>query len=198
MDDLISEFITETVESLSALDDALVNLERDPQNAAILGNIFRIMHTIKGTCGFLGLPRLESVAHASENVLGKIRDKILVATPQAITLILESLDNIKSLIDYLSQHGSEQAGDDKALIARLNHFADTGAVMDGAAVPPVANGANGAAHPVSNGVAADVEFPFFRGDDEMEVKAAPVVAPVAEKPVEAPKVEKPVPTLFGD
>lgn len=77
MDDLISEFITETVESLSVLDNELVSLEQNPEDAAILGNIFRVMHTIKGTCGFLGLPRLEGVAHAGENVLGKIRDKKL-------------------------------------------------------------------------------------------------------------------------
>src|SRR5687767_2113039 len=115
MDDLISEFITETTESIATLDLELVKLEQNPEDAAILGNIFRIMHTIKGTCGFLGLPRLESVAHASENVLGKIRDKKLNASPQAVTLILESLDSIKGLIEHLSQNGAEQAGDDAAL-----------------------------------------------------------------------------------
>ncbi|WP_147041368.1 Hpt domain-containing protein, partial [Skermanella aerolata] len=68
MDDLLQEFLTETVESLSLLDTQLVRLERDPNNPELLGNIFRLVHTIKGTCGFLGLPRLEHVAHASENV----------------------------------------------------------------------------------------------------------------------------------
>ena len=117
MDDLIVEFITETNESIGLLDSELVKLEQNPQDAGILGNIFRIMHTIKGTCGFLGLPRLEHVAHAGENVLGKIRDKQLEATPDAITLILEALDNIKGLLDYLSANGEEQAGDDSDLIA---------------------------------------------------------------------------------
>ncbi|WP_044437943.1 Hpt domain-containing protein, partial [Skermanella aerolata] len=64
MDDLLQEFLTETVESLSLLDTQLVRLERDPNNPELLGNIFRLVHTIKGTCGFLGLPRLEHVAHA--------------------------------------------------------------------------------------------------------------------------------------
>jgi two-component system chemotaxis sensor kinase CheA len=59
MDDLVSEFITETAEGLSALDVELVNLEQNPNDPAILGGIFRIIHTVKGTCGFLGLPRLE-------------------------------------------------------------------------------------------------------------------------------------------
>ncbi len=61
MDDLLNEFLTETAESLSVLDVELVKFEQDPSDTAILSNIFRLVHTIKGTCGFLGLPRLESV-----------------------------------------------------------------------------------------------------------------------------------------
>ncbi|WP_147040904.1 Hpt domain-containing protein, partial [Skermanella aerolata] len=68
MDDLLSEFLTETSENLSVLDVELVRLEQNPNNPELLSNIFRLVHTIKGTCGFLGLPRLEHVAHASENV----------------------------------------------------------------------------------------------------------------------------------
>ena len=74
MDDLLSEFLTETSESLAVLDVELVKLEQNPNDPGILQNIFRMVHTIKGTCGFLGLPRLQTVTHASENVLGKIRD----------------------------------------------------------------------------------------------------------------------------
>lgn len=164
MDDLIVEFITETSEGLATLDLELVKLEQNPQDAAILGNIFRIMHTIKGTCGFLGLPRLEHVAHASENVLGKIRDKELEATPDAVTLILESLDNIKKLIDYLSENGEEQAGDDSELINRLNYFAETGQISGGAPAPA----------PVAPAPAAPAEnpFPYFKGEDEPEIMAA--------------------------
>lgn len=87
MDDLLSEFLTETSESLAVIDVELVKFEQDPNNAEILGNIFRLVHTIKGTCGFLGLPRLESVAHAGENILGKFRDGALEVTPEAVTLI---------------------------------------------------------------------------------------------------------------
>ena len=70
MDDLLSEFLTETSESLSILDVQLVKFEQDPSDAEFLGNIFRLVHTIKGTCGFLGLPRLESVAHAGSRAAG--------------------------------------------------------------------------------------------------------------------------------
>ena len=69
MDDLLAEFLTETSESMDLLDVELVKLEQDPNDPDLLGNIFRMVHTVKGTCGFLGLPRLEAVAHASENVL---------------------------------------------------------------------------------------------------------------------------------
>jgi two-component system chemotaxis sensor kinase CheA len=123
MDDLLSEFLTETSESLSTLDVELVKLEQNPE-PAILQNIFRLVHTIKGTCGFLGLPRLEHVAHAGENVLGKIRDGELEVTPDAITLILQAIDCIKLILGHLEQNECEPEGNDADLIARLNAMAD--------------------------------------------------------------------------
>ena len=81
MDDLLADFLTETNESLAELDLALVRLERTPDDAPTLSLIFRLVHTIKGTCGFLGLPRLERVAHAAENVLVRVRDGALAVTP---------------------------------------------------------------------------------------------------------------------
>ena len=74
MDELLSEFLTECIENMTVLDVELVRLEQNPNDPELISGIFRIVHTIKGTCGFLGLPRLEQVAHASENVLGKFRD----------------------------------------------------------------------------------------------------------------------------
>lgn len=139
MDDLISEFITETSESLGLLDSELVKLEQNPNDKTILGNIFRLVHTIKGTCGFLGLPRLESVAHAGENVLGKIRDGAIIVTPEAISLVLGALDTIKTIMEYLAENGEEPAGDDKPQILRLNAFADSnGASAGGDAPAPAA------------------------------------------------------------
>ncbi len=123
MDDLLSEFLTETNENISVLDSELVKLEQNPNDPELLGNIFRLVHTIKGTCGFLGLPRLEALAHASENVLGKIRDGELTVTADAVTLILESLDGIKSILAILESTEAEPAGDDAVLIARLNRLA---------------------------------------------------------------------------
>src|SRR6187200_1815042 len=120
MDDLLREFLTETNESLDTVDNQLVRFEQDPSDAKILDNIFRLVHTIKGTCGFLGLPRLERVAHAAENVLGRVRDKLLTVTPENITTILAALDRIKAIVEGLAATGQEVAGDDSALIAALD------------------------------------------------------------------------------
>lgn len=124
MDDLLSEFLTETAENLSVLDVELVKLEQNPNDPELLSNIFRLVHTIKGTCGFLGLPRLEAVAHASENVLGRIRDGELHVTPGTVSLILQSLDSIKTILSVLEATEAEPPGDDSALIAKLNAVAE--------------------------------------------------------------------------
>ena len=182
MDDLLSEFLTETSESLSTLDVELVKLEQNPNDPDILSNIFRLVHTIKGTCGFLGLPRLEAVAHAGENVLGKIRDGELVVTPDAVTLVLESIDTIKYLLSELEQNETEPDGNDADLIARLNHFADTGTIMGGAAAPA-------AAAPVEEEAAEDVPMT----DDErlQAIFDATEVDPDIQEP--EPEPEKPAP-----
>ena len=123
MDDLLRDFLTESNESLTVVDGELVKLEADPNNKDVLQKIFRLVHTIKGTCGFIGLQRLEKVAHASENVLGKFRDGVLSVTPEAVTLILESLDSIKAILEQIEKTESEPAGDDSVLIARLEKAA---------------------------------------------------------------------------
>ncbi len=123
MDDLLSEFLTETSESLATLDVELVNLERNPNDTGILSNIFRLVHTIKGTCGFLGLPRLESLAHAAENVLGKFRNGELSVSPSSVTLILQSIDRIKDSLAYIEANEQEPPGDDQDLIDQLNAVA---------------------------------------------------------------------------
>ena len=128
MDDLLREFLTESGESLSELDVELIQFEQNPNDEALLGNIFRLMHTIKGTCGFLGLPRLEAVAHASEDVLGKIRDGDLEVTPTAISLILESIDAIKDILSALEETEAEPGGSDQNLIDRLQAVANGEAI----------------------------------------------------------------------
>ena len=120
MDDLLADFLTETHEGLSAVDEALLRLERAPDDAPTLAEVFRQVHTIKGTCGFLGLSRLEKVAHAGETILGLYRDGSLKVTPEGITLIFAAVDAIRKIVVGLEQNGQEPDGDDAAVIAALD------------------------------------------------------------------------------
>lgn len=119
MDDLIAEFLTETNESLGELDLDLISLEQNPNDKELLSKIFRVIHTIKGTCGFLSLPRLESVAHKAEDVLGLFRDGTLEVTEDYVTLIFESLDRIKFIVAGIEETGSEPEGNDDELKQKL-------------------------------------------------------------------------------
>ncbi len=191
MDDLLSEFLTETNEGLATLDVEIVQLEQNPNDAELLGNIFRLMHTIKGTCGFLGLPRLESVAHAGENILGKVRDGELVVTPPIVSLILECLDQIRDILNTLEATETEPEGDDSELIGRLNEAAE-GKLSAGEAEAPAAAPVEAPVEPAPEPAAEAVEeAPAEPVAEEMPVEAAPVVdAPVAEEPQAEAVVEE--------
>jgi two-component system chemotaxis sensor kinase CheA len=123
MDDLLREFVTETNESLDVVDVELVRFEQDPNNAKILDNIFRLVHTIKGTCGFLGLPRLEALAHAAETLMGKFRDGTPAST-DAVTLILATIDRIKTILESLEREQREPEGGDSDLISNLEQMVE--------------------------------------------------------------------------
>ncbi|MEP1444297.1 MAG: hybrid sensor histidine kinase/response regulator [Hyphomicrobiales bacterium] len=122
MDDLLQEFLTETSESLDVVDLELVRFEQEPNNEKILDNIFRLVHTIKGTCGFLGLPRLEALAHAAETLMGKYRDGKAV-TEDGVSFILQSIDRLKEILVGLEESdGTEPEGKDSDLIDALNEI----------------------------------------------------------------------------
>jgi two-component system chemotaxis sensor kinase CheA len=125
MDELLRDFLTETGENLEKVDAELVRFEQEPNNGKILGNIFRLVHTIKGTCGFLGLGRLETLTHAAENLMGKFRDGMPV-TGEAVTLILATIDRIKAILERLEADAQEPGGDDGDLIEELNRMAGGG------------------------------------------------------------------------
>jgi two-component system chemotaxis sensor kinase CheA len=187
MDDLLNEFLTETNENIDVVDSELVKLEQDPNNKEVLNNIFRLVHTIKGTCGFLGLPRLEAVAHASENVLGKFRDGEVEVTADAVTLVLESLDQIKVILGAIEATEVEPEGEDADLIARLNAAA-AGELAAGAAKPDVEE------KDPRQAELDELEAAFLAapGPDDEPDEAAPVAAEPEPKPAPkpAPKVAK--------
>ena len=184
MDELLSEFLTESFENLGVLDVELVKLEQTPDDPELLGSIFRTVHTIKGTCGFLGLPRLERVAHASENVLGRVRDGEITVTPEAVTLVLQALDQIKWILEQLEATEAEPPGDDAALAQALDVVASGGkpampATAEPAAEPPAA------APPVAAEAEPDAPEPAPLQPDEVHTPgvvasdAAPGAAPPA-------------------
>ncbi len=182
MDDLLAEFLTESAESIAEVDSALVKLERTPDDQATLGLIFRLVHTIKGTCGFLGLPRLERVAHAAENVLGQVRDGQLVVSAALISPVLGAIDAIKTILAHLSATGAEPAGEDAATIAALDRLLAGAESVDHAAAPAAVAGDpfDDLPHPAP----AIAEAPAA-------VEAAPPkAAPVADRP--APATAAPV------
>jgi two-component system chemotaxis sensor kinase CheA len=197
MDDLLREFLTETSESLDTVDNQLVRFEQDPNNAKILDNIFRLVHTIKGTCGFLGLPRLEALAHAGETLMGKFRDGMPV-TAEAVTLILSSIDRIKEILGGLEATEAEPEGNDQDLIVQLHHLAEHGMeAMSASAASESAAPAAPLAKPASVGKLAFqvLERQLRPGEvslDELERafrETAPEMVPPPAPKVSAPAAE---------
>jgi len=185
MDDLLSDFLTETTESLGEADVALVRLERTPDDAATLGLIFRLVHTIKGTCGFLGLPRLERAAHSAENVLGKVRDGVLAVTPDVITQVLAGVDRIKLIVAGLAATEAEPVGDDTALIAALDR------VASGQSAAPVP----AAPEPTPNALQEIAPSTIFAGLPPIELPAEHVEQSPAEPVLAAPTPVVPAPVV---
>jgi len=134
MDDLLRDFLTETNENLDTLDVELVRFEQEPNNARILDRIFRLVHTIKGTCGFLNLPRLAALAHAAETLMGRFRDGVPV-TAEAVSLVLSTIDRLKALLAELERLEREPQGSDGDLIAALERMAERPPQPDAAAAP---------------------------------------------------------------
>jgi two-component system chemotaxis sensor kinase CheA len=106
-EEILKEFLVECSEGLARLDQEFVTLEKEPTNMKLVGSIFRTIHTIKGTCGFMGLPKLENVAHGSENILSMMRDGKLSVTPKGITTLLEAVDAIKEILAHIESNGKE-------------------------------------------------------------------------------------------
>ena len=123
VDDLTKEFIAESQEGLDRMERCLTELEARPEDCAqLVGEIFRSVHTIKGTTGFLGFSRLEKLAHAGEHLLGSLREGRLAVTEELISGLLRLLDGLRAILALIEETGGEgtRAGDeDSVLIAEL-------------------------------------------------------------------------------
>jgi len=121
-DDLTRDFLIESQEGLDRMERCLTDLEGRPQDAGLLAEIFRAVHTIKGTTGFLGFKRLEKLAHAGENLLGLLREGKLAADRAVITGLLQLLDGLRTILKTIETEAGEGDGDDSVLIGWLEEL----------------------------------------------------------------------------
>jgi two-component system, chemotaxis family, sensor kinase CheA len=193
MREVINEFLVESNEGLDRLDRDLVELEVDPTSRDALGSIFRTMHTIKGTCGFLGFGRLETLAHAAENLLALLRDGKLTINRPIIDALLASVDAVRIILAGVETTGEEPAEDYAELCHLLHELQTPGAVSE-AVAPPVA-----AIEPIVADAPAPVEtveqvvVPEAEAvTHSPEVVEAPAPAPAAvdDLPMDKPKKKR--------
>ena len=122
--EIIHEFLIESNENLSQLDQDFVELEQRPDDNNLLSSIFRTIHTIKGTCGFLGFDTLESVTHRAENLLSQLRDGEKSLTPEMTTLLLDTVDVVKGILTQIEDNGVEGEDNYEPLRVRLQAACD--------------------------------------------------------------------------
>ena len=117
--EIVKEFLTESCENLDRLERNLVELEKHPRDRDILADIFRTLHTIKGTSGFLAFSRLEALAHAGEALLAHLQDAQLSLNPEITAVLLGMIDAIRHMLETIGTNGRDGNNDYKELIARL-------------------------------------------------------------------------------
>ncbi len=168
MDAIIGEFLVESYENLDQLDLDLVELEQNPTETEILSSIFRTIHTIKGTCGFLGFSKLESIAHVGENLLSKLRDGELTLNPVSTSALLAMVDAIRQILDCLENERNEGDVDYSKLVETLTR------IQNGETVEAVAT--------TAPAEAADTETVAEEPSAPVEEAPAETVSEVAEAP----------------
>ncbi|HEY0269927.1 MAG TPA: Hpt domain-containing protein, partial [Sphingomonas sp.] len=126
MDELLGEFIAETRETLEPLAGEIVAWEAVPGDRARLDAIFRFVHTVKGSCGFLDLPRLERLSHAAESALAQVRDGERVPDRRLVSAVLSIIDRIGELVEALASDAPMSDGGDEALILALEPGGESG------------------------------------------------------------------------
>jgi len=124
--ELTKEFIIESNENLGRMDQEMVQLERRPKDATLLASVFRSIHTLKGTCGFLGFSTIERVTHQAETILGQVRDGARDLTPGLVSLVLASVDAVKAELRAIEATNKESGELYQELVARLEAAAKEG------------------------------------------------------------------------
>ncbi len=185
MDELTREFLIESQEGLDRMERCLTDLEERPDDAALIADVFRSVHTIKGTTGFLGFKRLEKLAHAGENLLGLLRDGKLAANEPIITGLLQLLDGLRSILKTIEADGNEGEGSDAEIIVNLEELQS----------PALAETARQSAHVHSGSAKVHASHKPSAPATPSEIEPAPVAAEpsptalVASSPVDASVAE---------
>ncbi|MFI7586941.1 chemotaxis protein CheW [Spongisporangium articulatum] len=190
VDEIVAEFLVESHENLDQLDTDLLALEQEPGSRELLGSVFRTIHTIKGTSGFLAFHQLEQLTHVGENLLSRLRDGKIQLTEERSTALLSMVDAVRGLLATIEQTGGEGDGDHSALTAQLGALLED----DDSAAPAAASPA--APAPGAEGAADVVPEPAPEAQSEPE--PAPLIpaqatgpTPAAEKKPEAQPAPKP-------
>ncbi|HEX3377185.1 MAG TPA: chemotaxis protein CheA [Candidatus Acidoferrales bacterium] len=187
MDDLINDFLVESNENLDRLDSELVKLETDPSSQELLSSIFRTIHTIKGSCGFLGFSKLEKVAHVGESLLSRLREGKLSLTPEFTTGLLAMVDAIRNMLAEIQKTGQDGNESYPELIETLNKLQE-----HSQAPPPNVSPAS----PLPDGISIQNQADFMQ---EILAKSAAVPPDAAQKQsapiphLESPSVPTPAP-----
>jgi len=157
--DVIREFLVESHENLSHFDQELVELEKRPKDAVLLASIFRTIHTIKGTCGFLAYTTLERITHQAETLLSQLRDGQRELTPTLVSLILETVDATRKVLESLEATGEEGTEGFEDLTERLLQAAESTAPVESTVVESqVADSKKPEEDPAKSSAAADANI----------------------------------------
>lgn len=181
MDDLIKDFIQESRENLDRLDQDFVKLEGDPGNRELLKSIFRTIHTIKGTCGFLGFTKLEALTHAGENLLSLLRDGELNLTEECADVLLEMVDAVRNYLHEIETTEVEGAADTTELIGKLKKLQARNRAKGDAAPTPAAPVPQAPAQEISEEKSAPAES-AAKETAALRKEAGPQPSSVAETP----------------
>ena len=136
--EILREFLLETHENLALLDSDLITLEKDPTEKKTLAQVFRTLHSVKGTAGFMGLVKLQAVAHSAESLLSKLRAGEIIFNPTIATAMLKVVDAIREMLASIETSGGEGSGDYTALQAEVDRLRETGGGSVPAAPSPPA------------------------------------------------------------
>ncbi|MCF6208440.1 MAG: Hpt domain-containing protein, partial [Ghiorsea sp.] len=166
-EELLGEFLTESNESLESIEQQLMDLEASPDDSELLDSIFRAIHTVKGSCGFLNLSRLEKVAHAGENLLSRIRELKYHVDEAMVSLLLECADAIKDVLSGLEETGQEPVLNHDDLIVRLQVCEKKVMGLDEEAQKPQADDAE----PCENQVAQAEPLAWLKGFEDAVIAA---------------------------